>query len=478
MKTMRVQVFLTSAAILLFLPLFTPVYGQAGQSGAAKQQISNILGSGARALGMGGAFIAIADDATAASWNPAGLAILTRPEVSLVYSDIDSQEIYDYDYAFLFTDAFAPGEDLAANLTELDDIADSTDSGIDFASATWPAQLFNRNVVTQLSYRRIFSLPDLVNEWTEVITFTDVATGEVLFTSRSPARFETDGGGSVDAYSVSFALPIVRGLNVGATVNYVDGSLGSRATLTIFEPDVDNPPAFFVENSEQDFDFDGLMYDLGVQYNMNDRFFVGAVYHTGFTADADETFSFSTLFDGEEFSDSFSTSGEVDIPETWGVGVAFRPIDRLTLSADYTQSNWSEGVFVDDDGFETPFPSFGEQQFDSTAIRAGGEYVFFLGNNVFFPVRAGWFEEEQISNFWGGESQPSFDGYSLGAGIAIGSIQFDVAWVDTSGDERGVLGVVFDEPDDDPNTLDRIEIVNQNRDFSSERLVLSAIYRF
>ena len=43
-----------------------------------------VLGAGARALGMGGAFLARADDATAASWNPAGLSYLLRPEVSLV----------------------------------------------------------------------------------------------------------------------------------------------------------------------------------------------------------------------------------------------------------------------------------------------------------------------------------------------------------------------------------------------------------
>src|SRR5207344_3431549 len=41
------------------------------------------LGSGARAFGMGGAFLARADDATAASWNPAGLSYLRVPEVSL-----------------------------------------------------------------------------------------------------------------------------------------------------------------------------------------------------------------------------------------------------------------------------------------------------------------------------------------------------------------------------------------------------------
>ncbi len=38
---------------------------------------------GARALGMGGAFIAIADDATASEANPAGLTLLFRPEVSI-----------------------------------------------------------------------------------------------------------------------------------------------------------------------------------------------------------------------------------------------------------------------------------------------------------------------------------------------------------------------------------------------------------
>ena len=44
----------------------------------------NPVGSGARALGMGGAFIAIADDATAASWNPGGLIQLETPEISAV----------------------------------------------------------------------------------------------------------------------------------------------------------------------------------------------------------------------------------------------------------------------------------------------------------------------------------------------------------------------------------------------------------
>ena len=46
----------------------------------------NPVGAGARALGMGGAFIGVADDATAASWNPGGLIQLETPEVSAVVS--------------------------------------------------------------------------------------------------------------------------------------------------------------------------------------------------------------------------------------------------------------------------------------------------------------------------------------------------------------------------------------------------------
>ena len=40
---------------------------------------------GARANGMGGAFIGLADDATAAYTNPAGLTVLTQPEISAEY---------------------------------------------------------------------------------------------------------------------------------------------------------------------------------------------------------------------------------------------------------------------------------------------------------------------------------------------------------------------------------------------------------
>ena len=44
-------------------------------------------GVGARALGMGGAFVAVADDATATYWNPAGLTKVKKHSFSAMYSD-------------------------------------------------------------------------------------------------------------------------------------------------------------------------------------------------------------------------------------------------------------------------------------------------------------------------------------------------------------------------------------------------------
>jgi hypothetical protein len=45
------------------------------------------IGVGAKAVAMGEAFSALADDITAVYWNPAGLIQLTKPEISTMYND-------------------------------------------------------------------------------------------------------------------------------------------------------------------------------------------------------------------------------------------------------------------------------------------------------------------------------------------------------------------------------------------------------
>ncbi|MFH1007194.1 MAG: UPF0164 family protein [Candidatus Latescibacterota bacterium] len=64
--------------------LFAPHPGSATQEADAFLS----LGVGARAIALGGAFSAMADDGTAFFWNPAGLARLERPEVTMMYSSL------------------------------------------------------------------------------------------------------------------------------------------------------------------------------------------------------------------------------------------------------------------------------------------------------------------------------------------------------------------------------------------------------
>ncbi len=45
------------------------------------------IGVGGRALGLGGAFVALANDVTAGYWNPAGLAQVNYPEFTLMHDE-------------------------------------------------------------------------------------------------------------------------------------------------------------------------------------------------------------------------------------------------------------------------------------------------------------------------------------------------------------------------------------------------------
>ncbi len=67
----------------LLLPGLCPVYG--------KERFTNVaalleIGAGARPLGMGGAFVGLADDENAVFYNPAALAFLDRFGVTSLYS--------------------------------------------------------------------------------------------------------------------------------------------------------------------------------------------------------------------------------------------------------------------------------------------------------------------------------------------------------------------------------------------------------
>lgn len=78
------------AALALFL--------QAGHASAETASGARFLkiAVGARSVGMGGAYTAVANDATAIYWNPAGLAPLSRKELGLMHSEWLLGTKYDF----------------------------------------------------------------------------------------------------------------------------------------------------------------------------------------------------------------------------------------------------------------------------------------------------------------------------------------------------------------------------------------------
>jgi hypothetical protein len=87
------------------------------------------LGVGARALGMGSAFVGLADDGTAGYWNPAGLATLrTRQFTAMHAEQFGSIVQYDYlSYAMPLTAPGRPNQGIAVSLIRLgvNDIPDT-----------------------------------------------------------------------------------------------------------------------------------------------------------------------------------------------------------------------------------------------------------------------------------------------------------------------------------------------------------------
>lgn len=83
MKTIRI-IFISLTIYVLFITSLA-AQGDFKKVGTTAAQFLKV-DVGARAIAMGGAFSALANDASALYWNPAGIALLKEPEVSFTYT--------------------------------------------------------------------------------------------------------------------------------------------------------------------------------------------------------------------------------------------------------------------------------------------------------------------------------------------------------------------------------------------------------
>ena len=75
-------------AILALMVIPSPAC--AAEDGGTRSHFAR--GAGGRATGMGGAFVALADDASASIWNPGGLALVSRLTYELNHTRLEAAE--------------------------------------------------------------------------------------------------------------------------------------------------------------------------------------------------------------------------------------------------------------------------------------------------------------------------------------------------------------------------------------------------
>jgi long-subunit fatty acid transport protein len=426
----------------------------------------NPVGSGARAIGMGSAFIAVADDATAASWNPAGLTQLERPELSLVYSSKFFSEEFSSD-----------------SFSGIDGQHDVDIHDINYLSFVYPIPrtIAGRNLVLSINYLSQYDFDRTLTAERRVIGFA-AAGGSIL---QQQGRVDYRQDGKLATVSPAIGFELTEWLSIGATMNLWHSKLipnnewGTRYMERNQPFLIDGAPiaapASWTRRTEEYDKVKGTNFTAGILLKPTERLSIGAVYHSKLDADVRYT---DTRRSWPAGVGEIKTRRDktVTLPSAFGMGAAYRfPGDKLTLSFDVTRRNWAEYVIDDPDNPFRPARRLSgvTGQHNSLAdidptwtVRFGGEYVFVNAKKPkqdYLPsVRAGVFYDPEPSGgrdagFWSpkslarvrGDGKPDdFFGFSLGTGVLIKNrVNLDAAYVFRFG--NGVRGDTFGIADTD-----------------------------
>jgi long-chain fatty acid transport protein len=357
----------------------------------------NFSNPGARSLGMGGAYLGFSDDATAAYTNPAGLTVLSQPEVAVEYR------------ASRFSTPFVAGGD---SIGAFERESSSRTSGPAYFAAVYPgdgwALAFYRN--EELDFRNEFE------KGTVPIRFNNL-TGNIA-SAISSVEAETVNYGLSGAYELS------DNFSVGISAIY---TMFDFAAATVRDRE-DGSFSLQDENSDEE----TYTFNVGATYKVDDKLSFGLAYRRG--AEFDTVVRAARLRDNGSLSDIETRRGAFNIPHQIGLGVAYRATDNFAVGFD---AHYVDYETLNDDPLREELDS--RVFFDSVVeLRLGAEYVFSQFDTP-FTVRAGvWRDPDHRFQFQGTPTNgnqaadqvlfPAGDDeihYSLGFGWAFERLQID-----------------------------------------------------
>lgn len=393
----------------------------------------NPVGSGARATGMGGAFIGVADDATAASWNPAGLIQLEKPEVSAVYSYFHREQEYG-----------------SEGHPEMNGVQTMDTDGLNYASFAYPFVLLNRNMILSINYQRLY---EMNKEYR--FPFLTASTSGSFTTISETGEEDFLQEGFLYALSPAGAVQITPNFYIGATYNVWDNFFGrngweirSEQTQEKIRERFIGPPlnqTLTVHTRseivrEEDNAFRGKNWHLGFLWALTESFTLGGVYKTGFLADFEKKVTTTTtscssssfgvlppLVCNPPAVDSETSKYQLRMPASYGIGLAYRHSDMITFALDVYRTDWSHFILRDpEENEKNPLTGANIRSGrlkDTTQVRFGTEYLHIKERNV-IPLRFGLFYDPEPAT----GHIDDYYGFSFGTGLARDRLVFDISY--------------------------------------------------
>ena len=423
------------------------ICGLAGLSGSAMAITDNEANAslpfsfsnpGARALGMGGAFLGLADDATAAYTNPAGLTQLVSPEVSAEVRSVSTNTRWLDGGTVQYNGYNSSG----LNYSSQDDRSTSLRS----FSFVYPGERLSFAV-----YR--YELVNYDASFTSAGAL--ISTGDGSGFSGNIFPYTVDSSVQIDTYGAAIGLKVNDRLSFGFGLNYY---LLDISTATDRLSPVDGS----VLGREANLDGDGKFgFTLGARMVITDWLSGGLSYRHAPSLGYDAIRS-SQNFPGQ--SERLNT--DLDVPDVFGVGISIRPSDAWVINLDVSRVFYSEVT----DGLGSVYGSNPVTELeplklnDGTEVRLGAEYTFATAHP--FSLRAGVWRDPAHELVYRG-TPPTFDSsenstdfppvdsatfgagrsgsqthYAFGMGMAFNQFQVDLgADFSDSNDTVSVSGV-------------------------------------
>lgn len=318
----------------------------------------NLSNPGARSLAMGGAFAGLADDATAAYANPAGLNILTRAEFSfegrsanlrlpLVSAEPNRAGTgiqLQTGSEILFEEVIERGAIETASLGA----PDATESNASFISFVFPLRRWTfalfRHQLVDLEASGGRPLPELRVEL-EQTDPRDMST--ITRTSSSTASTAASTNVDISSIGLAGAFRLSRQVSLGLTLVRNRASIVTRRSGQGVEERsrIDGSAIRFGQATENAIGGDDseLTFNAGLLARPGDRFAIGVVFRQGpsFRLDEFERTSFSEFIAFRPPIESDLPSESFDVPDVYAAGASFKATARLLFAFEWTRVGYS-----------------------------------------------------------------------------------------------------------------------------------------